>query len=191
MCYGTKPRPSIFYYSLHPSCDWFTVDFYSCCFFLHRCLLIYNTVVRYHFLDLINLLSHSTHAYLLRQWLIASFPLITHPSTTFHHVPESGLCTYLCSTNTAPFCNSNSKLGLLVYCLQSSFLVQRSLSLSIRRKPHRHKSFDYKDLSKLGNCQYDGLSLSLIPTSSTDWEDVGLFVSITHQRSIVGIGVIS
>ena len=149
-CYSMKPGPSFFYHSLHPSCDWFTVDLYSCHFFLHRRLSIYNTVVRYHFLDFINLLSHSIDAYLLRWWLITSFPLITHPSMTFHHVPESGPCAYLCSTNTAPLCNSNSKLGLLIYHLQSSFLVQRSLSLPIRRKPCCHKSFNYKDLSKLG-----------------------------------------
>ena len=145
-----KPGPSFFYYSLRPSCDWFAIDLYSCCFFLHRHLSIYGTVVRYHFLDFVNLLSHSMDAYLLRRWLITSFPLITHPSMTFHHIPESGPCAYLRSTNTAPLCNSNSQLGLLVYHLQSSFLVQRSLSLPIRRKPRCHKSFNYKDLSKLG-----------------------------------------
>ena len=145
-----KPGPSFFYHSLCPSYNWFAVNLHSCRFFLHRCLSIYDTVVRYHFLDFVNLLSHSTDAYLLRWWLITSFPLIAHPSTTFHHIPESGPCAYLHSTNTALLCNSNSKLGLLVYCLQSSFLVQRSLSSPIRRKPRCHKSFDYKDLSKLG-----------------------------------------
>ena len=34
-------------------------------------------------------------------------------------------------------------------------------------------------------------SLSLIPTSSTDWEDIGLSVSIACPRGIVGIGVVS
>ena len=76
-------------------------------------------------------------------------PLITHPSMTFHHVPESGLCAYPRSINIAPLCNSSSKLGLLSACLQSSFLVQRSLSSPIRRKPRCHKFFDNKNLLKL------------------------------------------
>ena len=122
-CYGMKSGASVFYYSLCPSCNWFAVDLYSCRFFLHRHLSIYGTVVRYHFLDFINLLSHPTDTYLLRRWLTASFPLITHPSTTFHHIPESGLCTYLRSTNTASLCNNNSKLELLSRATQSHTLL--------------------------------------------------------------------
>ena len=50
-------------------------------------------------------------------------PPLTHPSMTFHHVPESGPCAYPRSTNTVLFCNNNSKLGLLSACSQSSFLI--------------------------------------------------------------------
>ena len=67
MCYGMKPRPSFFYHSLCPSCDGFTVDLYSCCFFLHRRLSIHDTVVRYRFPDFVSLLSHSMDTYLLRR----------------------------------------------------------------------------------------------------------------------------
>ena len=48
--------------------------------------------------------------------------LITHPSTTFHHIPESGPCAYPRSINTTPLCNNNSKLGLLSGTTQSHIL---------------------------------------------------------------------
>ena len=50
---------------------------------------------------------------------------LTHPSTTFHHVPESGPCAYPHSTNTVPLCDNSSKLGLLSIRSQSSFLVYK------------------------------------------------------------------
>ena len=94
-CYSMKPRPSYLYHSLCPSCDRFAVDLYSCCFFLHRRLSIYDTVVRYPFLDFGNLLLLSTDACLLMGSYHATLVMLSiwNPFPCNHGPTASSTCT--------------------------------------------------------------------------------------------------
>ena len=67
-CYGTEPGPYFLHHSSFSSYIRFTINVYSQCFFLHRCLSVYNTI-----------------ATIVFPWLSLCFYGHTSPKVMTHH----------------------------------------------------------------------------------------------------------
>ena len=99
---------------------------------------------------------------------------------TFQHVPLLGPCVYPGHINTVPTCTTSLKLVLVFICASNP--LPSSLPSPLR-KIHVSKFFDIKNLHHPGlSVQRSSSRLSYFFLIAY-WEDVGLFVSITHPRS--------
>ena len=99
---------------------------------------------------------------------------------TFQHILPLGPCAYPRHINTAPVCTTSLKLVLVFISASNLLLLPLPSPL---RKILVDKFFDIRTGIILG-CQYDSLvDVCLITSRNAYWEDVGLFMSITHPRS--------